>query len=92
MPLFSDFEILYINYKLNIEFDMLFLTFTLPLTTYSYYNILNNIYIIEIAVIFIESVLIMFLLEMKYRTAFLISLTANFFTAVIGLLILGITN
>ena len=68
-------------------YSLLINSFTLPLATYSYYNILNNIYIIEIAVIFIESILIMLLLEMKYRTAFLISLTANFVTAVIGLFI-----
>ena len=68
-------------------YSLLINSFTLTIATYSYYNILNNIYIIEIAVIFIESILIMLLLEMKYRTAFLISLTANFVTAAIGLFI-----
>lgn len=68
-------------------YSLLINSFTLPLVTYSYYNILNNIYIIEIAVIFIESILIMLLLKMKYKTAFLISLTANFVTAVIGFFI-----
>ncbi|MCZ3372044.1 MULTISPECIES: hypothetical protein [Methanobacterium] len=68
-------------------YSLLINSFTLPLATYSYYNILNNIYIIEIAVIFIESILIILLLEIKYKTAFLISLTANFVTAVIGFFI-----
>jgi hypothetical protein len=68
-------------------YSLLINSFTLPLATYNYYNILNNIYIIEIAVIFIESILIILLLEIKYKTAFLISLTANFVTAVIGFFI-----
>lgn len=68
-------------------YSLLINSFTLPLATYSYYNILNNIYIIEIVVIFIESILIILLLEIKYKTAFLISLTANFVTAVIGFFI-----
>ncbi|MGB9980563.1 hypothetical protein [Methanobacterium sp.] len=74
--------------KLNKLFlySLLINSFTLPIATYGYYNILNNIYIIEIAVIFVESILIMLLLKMKYKTAFLISLTANFVTTVIGFL------
>ncbi len=68
-------------------YSLLINSFTLPLATYSYYNILNNIYIIEIAVIIVESVLIMLLLQMKYKVALLISLIANFITAIIGFLV-----
>jgi len=67
-------------------YPILINSFTLPLATYSYQNILNNIYIIEIGVILVESILIMLLLQIKYKNAFLISLTANFVTAVIGFL------
>ncbi len=65
-------------------YSLLINSFTLTIATYSYYNILNNIYIIETAVIFVESILITLLLQMKYKVAFLVSLIANFATALIG--------
>lgn len=68
-------------------YSLIINSFTLPLATYSYQNILNNIYIIELAVIFVESILIMLLSQIKCKAAFLISLIANFVTAVIGYLV-----
>jgi hypothetical protein len=60
-------------------------SFTLPIATYIYLNVLNNILIVELSVILIESVLIMFLFEIKYKKAIFVSLIANLVTAAIGL-------
>ena len=68
-------------------YSLLINSFTLPIATYSYLNILNNIYFIELSVILAESLLIMLLLKINYKKAFLISLVANFITALIGFLL-----
>ena len=68
-------------------YSVLINSFTLPLATYSYQNLLNNIYIIELSVIIVESFLIMILVQIEYKKALLISITANTVTALIGLLI-----
>jgi hypothetical protein len=60
---------------------------TLPIATYSYINLLPNIYIIEISVIIAESVALMFLLKIKYTRAILISAVANTATALVGYLL-----
>lgn len=62
-------------------------SFTLPIATYFYQNILNNLFFIECMVLFVESFLIMWLLEIKYKKALLISFVANFITFLIGLVI-----
>ncbi|MBI5680878.1 MAG: hypothetical protein HZC47_08300 [Methanobacterium sp.] len=71
-------------------YSILINSLTLPLATYSYQNILNNIYIIELTVILLESLLIMILLQIKYKKAFLISITANTATALTGFLIFAL--
>ncbi len=68
-------------------YSLLINSFTLPIATYSYLNILNNIYFIELSVILAESLLIILLLKINYKKAFLISLVANFITALIGFLL-----
>lgn len=57
---------------------------TLPLATYTYFNILNNFLAIELMVIMIETVVLKYLLEIKYSKALLISICANGITAFIG--------
>lgn len=85
-----EFAILWLFIKKTPEklflYSLLINSFTLPIATYSYENIITNIYIIEISVILAESILIMILLQIKYKKAFLISLIANFVTTVIGFL------
>lgn len=68
-------------------YSLLINSFTLPIATYSYLNIINNIYFIELGVILAESMLIMSLLKIKYKEALVVSLTANFITALIGFLL-----
>jgi hypothetical protein len=71
-------------FKLLI-YSVLINSFTLPLATYIYIYILNNFLIVEIIVVLVESVLIMLLMEVKYKKSVLISLLANLVSAIIGL-------
>lgn len=59
-------------------------SFTLPLATFFYQNLINNFYLIETLVVSAESILIMLLLKTKYPKALLISFVANFITAMIS--------
>jgi hypothetical protein len=68
-------------------YSLLINSLTLPIATYSYINIINNIYFIELMVILVESILIMLLLKINFKKAFFISLVANFITALIGFLL-----
>lgn len=62
-------------------------SFTLPLATYGYQNVLKNFYFIELLVVLAESILIMVLLRIKYPKSLLISFVANFVTALISFLL-----
>jgi hypothetical protein len=66
-------------------YSVLINSFTLPLATYIYIYILNNFLIAEIMVVLVESVLIMLLMEIKYKKSVLISIVANLVSAIIGL-------
>ncbi len=59
---------------------------TQPLANYFYQNAFNNFWLIELMVVLAESVLIMWLLEIKYKKAIIISLSANFVTALVSLI------
>ncbi len=65
-------------------YSLLINSLTLPIATYGYLNVLNNIYIIELIVFLVETALIMVLMELDYKEAILISFTANLVTALIG--------
>lgn len=62
-------------------------TLTLPVATYFYLVVYHNFILIEVLVVIIEAILIKFLLEISYKKAILVSLVANFTTAMVGLLI-----
>lgn len=68
-------------------YSLIINSFTLPIATYSYINIINNIYFIELTVILAESLLVMLLLKINFKKAFFISVVANFVTALIGFLL-----
>jgi hypothetical protein len=59
-------------------------TFTLPLATYAYYFMYTNIYFIELVVIIGESVLLFFLLRVKYSQSVVLSLSANVITSLLS--------
>lgn len=84
-----EFLILYIILK-NSPFKILFYSLlinslTLPVATYIYQNLLENLFIIEIFVIIAESILIMVLFKIDYKKALIISIIANGITALIGI-------
>lgn len=85
-----EFLILYIILK-NSPFKILFYSLlinslTLPVATYIYQNLLENLFIIEIFVIIAESILIMVLFKIDYKKALIISIIANGITALIGII------
>jgi hypothetical protein len=59
-------------------------TFTLPLATYVYYFMYTNIYFIELMVILGESLLLFFLLRIKYTRSIVLSLSANVITSLLS--------
>lgn len=59
--------------------------FTLPLATFTYQYLLNNFVLIEFIVFIVESVLIYYLFEIKFRKAILVSLVINLTTSLISL-------
>jgi len=67
-------------------YSVLVNSLTLPLATYGYYYVLNNLFLIELIVVLAESLLLMILLRLKYPKALAISFAANFITALIGFL------
>lgn len=67
-------------------YTVLINSFTLPLAEYFYRSALFSFFKIEAGVIFAESFLLMGLLRIKYLKALLISLVANFTTAMVSLL------
>jgi len=68
-------------------YSMIINSLTLPLATYGYLNIIKNIYMVELIVILAESFVIMFLLEVPYKKALYISISANIITTVVGFLL-----
>lgn len=85
-----EFIVIWFFIKKNIPqlflYTILINSFTLPIATYVYQNILSNFLFIEIIVVFLESFLIMWLLEIKYIKALLVSFVANLLTSMISLL------
>ena len=68
-------------------YEILITCFTLPIAYYCYLNLIHSFVAVEAGVVFVESILIMALFELKYREAFVYSLAANTATAVLGLII-----
>lgn len=61
--------------------------FTLPLATFSYIYLLPNLVIIEALVVVWELLLIKLIFQVKFSTAFIISLAANTVSALMGVFI-----
>lgn len=60
---------------------------TEPLALFTYQNLLPNFWLVEAAVVAVESVLIALLFRLSYRRAFVLALLANAFSAFVGVLI-----
>jgi hypothetical protein len=60
---------------------------TEPLALFTYQNLLPNFWLVEAAVVMVESVIIALLFRLPYRRAFLLALLANAFSAFAGVLL-----
>jgi len=67
-------------------YSLIINSFTLPIATNIYLNLINNLFLVEIGVFLAESVLLMLILRIKYKKAILISLIANSITAIMSIL------
>ena len=63
---------------------------TEPLALFTYQNLLSNFWIIEAVVVGVESFLICLLFHLPYRRALFLSLLANGFSALVGVLIFSV--
>jgi branched-subunit amino acid ABC-type transport system permease component len=70
-------------------YSILINSFTNPLFNYLYNYQLHELYPLEMAVVLVESMLIVLLVEVSLPKALLISLTANLASLLVGLLIFG---
>ncbi len=59
-------------------------SFTQPIATFVFNYYSENFYLIEFVITITESVLLMILLEIPYKSALLFSIAANLVTATIG--------
>jgi hypothetical protein len=70
-------------------YSVLINSFTNPLFNYLYNYRLHELYPLEMAATLVETILIVFLMEVSFPKALLISLTANLASLLVGLLIFG---
>ncbi len=69
-----------------LVYSLVITSITLPIATNIYLNFFANFFVVETAVFLLESLLLMWLLEIKYQKAILISAVANFITTLLSLL------
>ena len=70
-----------------LVYSILINCLTLPLASYNYFFLMDNLLLIEIGVIMAEAVLLKYLLEIDYKKALIISLIANGITGVLGFIL-----
>jgi hypothetical protein len=62
---------------------------TQPIATYVYQNVIGVLWLVEVGVVLVESVIIMLLFKFRYGRAALLSLAANSVTTLIAILWFG---
>ena len=91
LTILIEFIIIWIFIRENPEkllfYSLIINSITLPLATFIYIYLFHNFLLIEIAVFLVETFLLKIILELKYEKAVLISLIANFISALVGILI-----
>ncbi len=75
--------------KMLLLYCILINSFTNPLFNYLYIYELHEFYLLEIAIIMVEGVLIKLLAEVSYSRAIAVSVAANLASMIIGLLVFG---
>jgi hypothetical protein len=69
-----------------LVYSILINSMTQPLATYVYQSLPGVLWVVELGVVLVESVLIMLLFQLKYWQALLFSFLANVATALLGVL------
>lgn len=91
LTIFIEFMVIWIFIRESpgklLFYSLIINSITLPLATFVYTFVFHNFLLIEIAVFLVETILLKIILELKYEKAVLISLMANFISAIVGLLI-----
>ncbi|PKL69006.1 MAG: hypothetical protein CVV28_02495 [Methanobacteriales archaeon HGW-Methanobacteriales-1] len=91
LTILIEFIIIWIFIRKNPEkllfYSLIINSITLPLATFIYIYFFHNFLSMEIAIILVETFLLKIILELKYEKAVLISLIANFISALVGILI-----
>jgi hypothetical protein len=75
--------------KMLLLYCILINSFTNPLFNYLYAYELHEFYLLEIAIMMVEGVLIGLLAEVSYSRALAVSVAANLASLIIGMLIFG---
>lgn len=70
------------NVRSLLLYSVLINFFTQPFASYIYQDIFKNFFLLEGAIILLESVLLMQLLQIKYTKALLVSFFANLISAI----------
>ncbi len=78
------------NWRELLAYSVLINSFTNPLLNYVYIFELHNLYLLEVAIILIESLLIAALMEMRYPKALALSSAANLASFLSGLFFSGL--
>jgi hypothetical protein len=71
-----------------IFYAVLVNSLTLPLAQYLYFYFLENLLLMEVLVVLVETSLIYLLLEVEVQRAFLLAVVANLVSALVGLLVM----
>ena len=91
LTILIEFIILWIFIRKDPEkllfYSLIINSITLPLATFIYIYFFHNFLLMEITVFLVETFLLKIILELKYEKAVLISLIANFISALVGILI-----
>jgi hypothetical protein len=93
LTIFVEFLIYLIGIKEDpkklLLYCILINSFTNPLFNYLYIYEFSEFYLLEIAIIVLEGVLISLLAEVSYSRAFAVSAAANLASMIVGMLIFG---
>ncbi len=91
LTILIEFIIIWIFIRENPEkllfYSLIINSITLPLATFIYIYFFHNFLLMEMSVFLVETFLLKIILELNYEKAVLISLIANFVSALVGILI-----
>ncbi|MEN6329800.1 MAG: hypothetical protein ABFC91_05850, partial [Methanobacteriaceae archaeon] len=73
-----------------VFYSVIINSLTLPLAQYVYLNFLENLMLMEIQVVLVETFLLYLLLRVKLRQAIYLSVVANLVSTLVGLVVVSL--